>query len=82
MAGLEDTVLLNCLYTAGATFASVDGRANHACDDGRWSMGDPVGGTKLMIVIVPPPTPQQLARPDTLLAQLAIITRVTVAVEE
>jgi len=82
MAGLDDTVLLNCLYTAGATFASVDGRANYAGDDGRWLMGDSVGGTKLMIVIVPPPTPQQLARPDTLLAQLAIITRVTVAVEE
>jgi hypothetical protein len=71
MAGLDDTVLLKCLYSAGATFASVNGRANYACDDGRWLMGAPVGGTRVMIVRVPPLTPQALARPDTLLAQLA-----------
>ena len=45
-------------------------------------MGDPIGGEKLYIVIVPDPTPDQLAHPDTLTASLAIITKVTIAVEE
>jgi len=83
MAGPDDAVTLACHYHAGsATFATVDGRANYECDDGRWLMGDPVGGTKLFIVIVPQPTLEQLSDTATLPAQLALISKVTIAIED
>jgi hypothetical protein len=48
LSGPQDGVLLACRYRAGsATFSTVGGRANDECDDGRWLMGDPVGGTNL-----------------------------------